>query len=209
MLRLLDKILGLLPSQGNELVLRDAARKDARFVINLIQREVAAGHFAGWQSRVHKTLFAGAVRHMLISEQQWPRLIDPNPHNDEILYARLWIGVAGRKRIGFVAICEVMPGSFQHAVELWMVAVAPEHRGRGAGKAMVDHVLNTLVEQGPKRKIIARCLPASQTMFDMLKRRGFRLVAHAPDGGGGWSASRRNNLPVSDLGSCPDTSRRD
>lgn len=179
----IDKISNFLPSRTNNIVLRDAMSKDARFIFNLIKREVEEEHFVRWPSRMHKFLFARFLRHMLIPEQRWPRRIDANPNNDEILYARLWIGMAGRKRVGFISICEEKPGSFGKSVELWMVAVVPERRNEGVGKLMIDLVLNTLIEHEPKRKVIARCLPASQVIFDMLSRRGFRLVGRAPDGG--------------------------
>jgi ribosomal protein S18 acetylase RimI-like enzyme len=179
---MIDKISDVLPSRTNDIVLRDATGSDARFVFKLIKGAVKEEHFVRWPSFMNKFFFGRAIRHMLIPHHQWPRRIDPNPANDEVLFARLWIAMAGRKRVGFVSICEESPGSFEKSVELWMVVVVPERRNEGVGKLIIDLVVNTLIEQGPKRKIIARCLPASKVMFSMLRDRGFRVVGLAPDG---------------------------
>jgi ribosomal protein S18 acetylase RimI-like enzyme len=177
-----DKISNILPSRTKDLVLREATKADTRFVFKLINQEIKEGHFKEWPSRRHKTYFKRYLRHALIAQGMWPRLVAPNPNDNVYIGARLWIGMNGMKRVGFISISEESPGSFEKSVEIWMVAVVPERRRNRFGKMMVDLVLDRMIEEMPKRRIIARCLPASHVMFDMLKRRGFRLLGTTPDG---------------------------
>lgn len=119
----------------------------------------------------------------LIPCHRWPLLRDPqNPRKNKILKADLFIAEIDGGRVGYIALCESTHDSYDKTVELWMVIVDPERRGEGFGRKLLDLALDRLTAEAPDRKIASRCFPASQPMFLMLQRRGFKMVKRTEDG---------------------------
>lgn len=77
-------------------------------------------------------------------------------------------------RVGVSIICEALPGSM--AVEIYALSVANRFQRSGFGGQMLDHVLRNYLYHD----VIARCLPLSETMKQLLIRRGF--VLHRAEG---------------------------
>lgn len=72
---------------------------------------------------------------------------------------------------GQLAGCAINSAIVNHVGnEIWMLAVLPECRGAGNGKAMNDALLAYL---HPKVDIFARCAPQAQVASEMFLRRGF------------------------------------
>ena len=59
---------------------------------------------------------------------------------------------------------------FYNCLEIYQFMVNPELQGRGIGGLLLDKILGEYTEHS----LFARCLPASQQMIAMLKRRGFK-----------------------------------
>jgi ribosomal protein S18 acetylase RimI-like enzyme len=72
---------------------------------------------------------------------------------------------------GKVAGCAINSAILPHAGnEIWMIAVMPEARGRGVGRAMNDALLAQL---HPQVDLFARCSPQAGVACEMFLRRGF------------------------------------
>ena len=71
------------------------------------------------------------------------------------------------KNIGFSMLCEISPGRGGNEIHLFLVH--HQHQKNGYGSAM----LNEINHRWEKVDLYARCFPASQTMQNMLQRRGF------------------------------------
>ena len=85
----------------------------------------------------------------------WDRCDHNRPHNDpardiamvaEAPNAELFLAFEGRRLIG-----TIMTGHDAHRGWLYRLAVAPEHRGRGHGRALVGHAERWLAEQGLRK----------------------------------------------------------
>jgi GNAT superfamily N-acetyltransferase len=72
-----------------------------------------------------------------------------------------------KNRIGFALVSEIRPGLGGH--ELHLFFVHHKYHRRGYGSAMLDEINH----RWHQVDLYARCLPASNLMFDMLTRRGF------------------------------------
>ena len=90
-------------------------------------------------------------------------------------------------RVGMVMMAELSPGKGGN--EIHLVCVDPKHQGRGYASQMLDFVLAQRLDLD----VYARCTPASQHMYEMLVRRGFRYLYTSPEG---QRVLRRPRQPV-------------
>lgn len=79
--------------------------------------------------------------------------------------------------VGFVLMSA---GEGNKGNELWMAAIHPEHRGRGHGTRMIRGVLDQF--KGRNLILLARCAPASETMYRILLKSGFQHAATGEEG---------------------------
>ena len=76
------------------------------------------------------------------------------------------------KRAGFLLLLEDMPGSWNRKIELHLLSILPEYRGKGLGMQVVkDILINT---QAPE--IYARCYAKSAAMVHILTKAGFKIT---------------------------------
>jgi RimJ/RimL family protein N-acetyltransferase len=174
--------VGAADGVSSAITLRPAEERDVVYFLRLYREEVEAGHFSGWPTPAHAIYFAMAVKMDLVPQHRWPLVRDPNPRKNKTLKTDLFIAEAGGERVGCIAISEPEPGSYAKAAEIWVVITDPEHRHKGVGGQMLDLAIDRLVAESPNRKIVSRCLPASQAMVRLLQRRGFKVISRTARG---------------------------
>lgn len=172
---LLKRLVSFLPDRG--LILREVENfDDVEFVIERCIAESRSGHFSRDISATPEALnglrlqIAAAVNH-------YPFPFGPgNPRNGT--GARLAIAQTKKTRIGFVLLLEDMPGSWENSVEIYLLSIIPEARGRGLGTQLIDMLLSHLTA----RTIYARCFQQSGQMIHILEKFGF-VCAYDPFSG--------------------------
>ncbi|VAW71485.1 hypothetical protein MNBD_GAMMA13-1753 [hydrothermal vent metagenome] len=86
---------------------------------------------------------------------------------DEDLQAQLLVWEQDGDLAGCIINSAILPGMGN---EIWMIAVTPESRGAGVGRAMNNELLKQL---HPYVDIFARCASQAQVACEMFLRRGF------------------------------------
>lgn len=86
---------------------------------------------------------------------------------DEDLPAQLLVWDQDGDVAGCAINSAILPGLGN---EIWMIAVSPEKRGDGVGRAMNNELLKQL---HPYVDLFARCAPQAQVACEMFLRRGF------------------------------------
>ena len=91
------------------------------------------------------------------------------------LSAWAWIFRHGSLRVGMSILCEISHGV--PGYELYALAVHKDFRGNGYGRIILDEMLYYYAGAD----LYARCLPASETLYQMLLRRHFEHLYTTPD----------------------------
>lgn len=147
--------------------MRYATGDDYDFILGLVLREAANGHFT-------RDLLSPAATRGLELELK-SILSSKTRQNGYVAYALIWEKI--NQRIGFV-VMSALDGDKDN--EMWLAAVAPQYRGKGEGKKMVNTVLDQF--RGRQALLTARCAPESEAMFHILTSNGFELDATMPKG---------------------------
>jgi GNAT superfamily N-acetyltransferase len=152
-------------------ILREAHLADVTFMVDLIETDGAAGHYklpsAPEQTRAAEVFkFQSAIIDGRIAYSFAPEM-----------KARVFILEADSERAGFALEREPPFETFERRgaalIELHMLSVAPEFRGRGCG----SHLLDLLIGRHPESQpLFGRCFETSVDMMRMLRRRKFREV---------------------------------
>lgn len=137
---------------------RKARSEDIDIVHQLLVSEAAQARF---DQRLAEEPYRSGLRKNLNTIRKKGRRLD------EDLQAQLLIWDQGGDVAGCAINSAIMPGMGN---EIWMIAVSPEHRGNGVGRAMNDELLKQL---HPYVDIFARCAPRAQVACEMFLRRGF------------------------------------
>lgn len=137
---------------------RDARSDDIDLLHALLVDEARQGRF---DSRLTEEPYRSGLRKNLNHIRKRRRRLD----DDVEAQLLVW------ERDGEVAGCAInsaiLPGAGN---EIWMIAVLPEHRGTGVGRAMNDAMLAQL---HPRVDLYARCAPQAGVACEMFLRRGF------------------------------------
>ena len=141
---------------------------DIDFICELMLDAARHGHF---NDEILKESYEQALRHDI------EYLLAKGRRRDEDLRAQAIIIEDDGNRIGFAIMSEMYEGDGGN--ELYILAVAPEYRGRGYGAQILDELLDRWL---PHAEVFAQCLPASETMYQMLLKRGFSHVKTTDDG---------------------------
>lgn len=147
---------------------RNATHTDFNFIDPLIKAEAAKGHF---NPKILRPPFSTTWDLELKNVLQSNRRL-----ND--LHAQALIWEERGYPIGFV-ILSAGPGNKGN--ELWMSAIASNHRGQGKGKAMLAALLQNFT--GKNLVLMARCNAPSQTMLHLLTTHDFEVQETDSDGG--------------------------
>jgi GNAT superfamily N-acetyltransferase len=142
------------------LSLQPASLRDLGFVMSLAQNGARHGHF---DARI--TSDKGAYLGYLQSAVSTGR--DPRGYETKVSIILL-----NTQRVGATVVTEAI-GTPDVGVEIAMISVKPEYRGKGLGAKILDLVIDQYLST---MSVYARCLPASKTLHDMLLRRDFTEV---------------------------------
>ncbi len=137
---------------------RKPRSEDIDVVHQLLVAEAAQARF---DQRLAEEPYRSALRKNLNTIRKKGRRLD------EDLQAQLLIWDRDGEVAGCAINSAIMPGMGN---EIWMIAVSPEQRGNGVGRAMNDELLKQL---HPYVDIFARCAPQAQVACEMFLRRGF------------------------------------
>jgi ribosomal protein S18 acetylase RimI-like enzyme len=144
------------------LTLRRARLRDTTFVVNLILAEAAEGRFSNLYLRPQ--YLAG-----LVLQVARATVLRSTKINGRRAAASLQVLEDEAHRP--LAFLWSLRGDDGQPAEIFMMAVAPEARGRGAGSFLVRASVAALP---PQSIIVADCLPAAQAMQRLLRRHGFQ-----------------------------------
>jgi len=153
------------------LKLEKAGPRDAAFIFSLAQNGAHNGHFDARINR-NKDAYRAYINAAITRES------DP-----EGIPTRAFVAIADDMRIG-AAVTTAALGTPDGGIELALIAVKNAHRGHGSGAWMLDTLLNYYL---PRGSVYARCFPASETLRQMLIKRGF-----VPAGSSGQSLILRH-----------------
>lgn len=146
-----------------------ATEDDFEFIIARCIKEAKDGHFnEAYSSPIFQ---AGLRQQIACAINDLPYPFEPgNPRNGT--GARIVIIEEGGRRVGFLLALEDMPGSWNDRVEIHLLSIVPEARGRGIGR----RVVREFVENVKCSQIYARCYATSAAMIHILKTEGFAVV---------------------------------
>lgn len=137
---------------------RKARSEDIDGLHQLLVAEAAQARF---DPRLTEEPFRSGLRNNLNSIRKKGR------RRDEDLQAQLLVWDQDGDVAGCAINSAILPGAGN---EIWMIAVFPESRGAGVGRAMNDELLKQL---HPYVDIFASCAPQAQVACEMFLRRGF------------------------------------
>lgn len=140
--------------------LRPSTEKDLGFVFSLAQNGARHGHFdpkINTDKAAFREYLNASINHKA----------DPRGHPTSVLVA-----YKDDIRIGATVVTTAI-GTPDVGVELAMIALKNEFREKGYGSIMLDAVLNEYLHHV---SVYARCLPASDRLHQMLRRRDFDEV---------------------------------
>ena len=139
---------------------RNATHTDFNFIDPLIKAEAAKGHF---NPKILRSPFSATWDLELKNVLRSNRRLNG-------LHAQALIWEERGHPIGFV-IMSAGPGNKGN--ELWMSAIASNHRGQGKGRAMLAALLENFT--GKNLVLLARCNAPSETMLHLLTANGFEV----------------------------------
>jgi GNAT superfamily N-acetyltransferase len=158
------------------LFLQPATQRDLGFVMSLAQNGARHGHF---DSRITSDKSA----YLAYLQQAVRTGRDPRGYETSVS-----VVMVDAHRVGATVVTEAI-GTPDIGVEIAMISVKPEYRGRGLGRQILDELIDKYLST---RSVYARCLPASKHLHDMLLRRDFFevgmsqqsvILRHPPVGG--------------------------
>jgi GNAT superfamily N-acetyltransferase len=142
------------------LSLRKSTSKDLGFVFSLAQNGARHGHFEAWVSK-NKDACRAYLDGAISSE------------TDPLGYlTKVFVATVDDTRVG-AAIVATAVGVSDEGIELHLIALKKDCRGKGYGSVVLDTILNRYL---PRGSVYARCLPASGQLRQMLLRRDFDEV---------------------------------
>ncbi|MFC6977611.1 GNAT family N-acetyltransferase [Microbulbifer taiwanensis] len=152
-------------------VLRSAKPEDVEFVMALLMRGAALGHFT---SGLLFGPYEQGQREAFLNLTQGIGTPVQTDRGVERKQTALWIyGSPHLGNIGFIEIAEKHEGSGNQEWEILTAGISEEYRGRGHGRNMLKLFMFNFP---PELTLYARCYPASKSMFRLLKSLGFKLL---------------------------------
>lgn len=137
-----------------------ATQADTGYVFSLLLNGARNGHFEP-QILSQKTEYRAYIQSAIHLQT------DLRGYRTEVL-----IGWLNQTKVGAVVITEAI-GTPDVGVEIAMIAIKAEFRGKGIGSTALDALLHQLL---PSSSVYARCFPASHKLERMLITRGFSKV---------------------------------
>ena len=137
---------------------RKAKSDDIDSLHQLLVAEAAQGRF---DPRLAEEPYRAGLRKNLNNIRKRGRRLD------EEVQAQLLVWEQDGRLAGCAINSAILPGAGN---EIWMIAVLPEARGDGVGRAINDALL---AELHPRVDLFARCAPQAQAACEMFLRRGF------------------------------------
>ncbi len=143
-----------------------AKSDDIPFMAEQISAGAKDGHFdARLSTDAGLVLIQNDVRSIV--EQQ-------RRYDDPSLTAHGLVFRENGQLVGFAVISDTppqLPGK-----ELYAYYIVPEQRGKGHGRGLLDRLKQRIVSKG--ESLFVRCLPTSDSMYELLCRSGFVCVGH-------------------------------
>lgn len=158
---------------------RKATNFDAPAIAEIFQPEVPKGHFRGFGHNAAVKVFNSMVAHESIT-------IDSALGQIEMPVSS-WVAVEDNQVVGFFITKpwldyqqtreKINSGVYSATtsdVELWILAVRADSRGKGIGRACLERQISDAkrLARGTG-KIYARCYPVSTRAIELLKQNGF------------------------------------
>ncbi|MBI3713341.1 MAG: GNAT family N-acetyltransferase [Burkholderiales bacterium] len=140
---------------------QEASSEDAQFIFDSILSEISNGHFS---SNYLLPLAQRGLIHQIETSIQSRHSITHRGKCESIIY----IFLSGNCPIGFSWVVETEKTGER---ELYMLAVSPNHRNKGIGKALILH---TIAQFPSKTKFFARLYFSSLIMLRTLRAMGFK-----------------------------------
>lgn len=148
-----------------------ATEDDFEFIVARCIAEARDGHFSEVYAKPIPAVVEG-LRHQIacaISDRPYP--MEPsNPRSGT--GAKICIVGYGNERVGFFLLLEDQPGTWDRKIELHLLSILPEWRGRG----IVAQIVQDILKMTPARQIYARCYANSTGMIRILKHAGFQTT---------------------------------
>lgn len=148
------------------LSLQRANLRDAGFIFSLAQNGARHGHF-------NQKVIQDKAEYREYIQSVISRGVDLRGY-----FAEFSLVYLNDVRIGFTLIT-TMVGSPDKGIDLTMISLKNEYRGKGYGSVVLDAILGRYL---PRMSVYACCLPASRMLQQMLAKRGFSEVAKSQDG---------------------------
>lgn len=142
------------------LSLKQSTTRDLGFVFSLAQNGARHGHFDP-RINTDKNAFRVYLNSAISKET------DPRGYPTQVFVVHV-----DDARVGAVVATTAI-GTPDVGVELALIAIKNEYRGKGLGSKVLDAFLNHYL---PRGSVYARCLPASDKLHQMLLRRDFAEV---------------------------------
>ncbi|HEX5337744.1 MAG TPA: hypothetical protein VFW53_04835 [Gallionella sp.] len=148
--------------------MRLATERDLDFIMRETIEGAKHGHYV---ASLLDPRQAQEFRNQLKNVVHYMAMLRRTDRGDEQITAQLWI--YGRKnddQVGYLLVSEKLPGSIATDLELYKIGIRKDRRREGHGRRIVRLFVAV---SPPTVKLYARCLPASETMFRLLKEVGF------------------------------------
>lgn len=141
-------------------MLRLATPKDFKFIYKLYLQEARERHFNYdiYASRLKRFFFRYELKSIIKKRIR----ISNRAQANALVFTKENIPV------GFTILSE---DSANQCIEIWLVAIATEHRGKGLGKEMLTLTLKLFKDS--KTDIYARCFNHSKAMIKILEKNNF------------------------------------
>ena len=145
------------------LSLKNSTTKDLGFVMSLALNGARHGHFdprVSTEKEAYRAYLNSAITYQT----------DLSGYSTHVMVA-----YDNASRIGATVVTKAV-GTPDAGVEIALIALKNEHRGKGYGADMLDVLMNHYL---PTMSVYARCFPASEKFHQMLLRRGFSEVGQS------------------------------
>ncbi|VVP60640.1 GNAT family N-acetyltransferase [Pseudomonas fluorescens] len=140
--------------------LRAGREEDLKAFGDLLQVEAANGHFFGLNTSKEIDGYLAELRSQIVA------LAKEKPVRVSLIAITV-----DAVPVGYLVL---MATSDAKVMDLNVLAIDPQWRGRGLARFAVHELVSQLALGG--RRMLVRCLPASKSMMNLLKKLGFKEV---------------------------------
>jgi ribosomal protein S18 acetylase RimI-like enzyme len=157
---------------------RKTQLSDINWIINLTENDAKLGHYLTYPTKEEmmrgETMRLTSIVNYGLSPQTPPR---PAFLAGSLVCEK--ISIAGKVKAGFSIYQKAVFPSGYSANEIHELSILPIFREKKVGSRLLDYTIELLSTEDSA--IYGRCIPASKTMIEMLRKRDFELVAERTD----------------------------